>query len=105
MGAVTVVSRWLFDWAFAASPQSGLAWFCFLFPLIEPDASGSRKRLTLSPAAGSRSDVVTGPNHTHITFSTLGSGNSDVMVPPRGRNYGGILSAIEIDHHHPSKFL
>ena len=24
------------DWAFAASPQSGLAWLCFLFPLIEP---------------------------------------------------------------------
>ena len=31
-GAVTVVSRWLFDWAFAASPQSGLSWFCFLLP-------------------------------------------------------------------------
>ena len=25
------------DGAFASSPQSGLAWFCFLFPLIEPD--------------------------------------------------------------------
>jgi hypothetical protein len=33
---VTVVSRWLVDLAFAAPPQSGLAWFCFLFPLIEP---------------------------------------------------------------------
>jgi hypothetical protein len=26
---VTVVFRWIFDEAFAASPQSGLAWFCF----------------------------------------------------------------------------
>ena len=31
---MTVVSRWIFDVAFAALPQSGLAWFCFLFPLI-----------------------------------------------------------------------
>ena len=45
-GAVTVVSRWLFDLAFAASPQSGLAWFCFLFPLIEPDGQISRIRLS-----------------------------------------------------------
>jgi hypothetical protein len=45
-GAATVVSRWLFDWAFAASPQSGLAWFCFLFPLIEPDRQISRIRLS-----------------------------------------------------------
>ena len=29
---MTVVSRWMFDLAFAASPQSGLAWFCFLLP-------------------------------------------------------------------------
>jgi len=43
---VTVVSRWLFDLAFAASPQSGLAWFCFLFPLIEPDWQISRIRLS-----------------------------------------------------------
>jgi hypothetical protein len=28
--------------AFAAPPQSGLAWFCFLFPLIEPDWQISR---------------------------------------------------------------
>src|SRR5258708_27617799 len=28
----TVVSRWLVDLAFGAPPQSGLAWFCFLFP-------------------------------------------------------------------------
>ena len=45
-GAVTVVSRWLVDLAFAASPQSGLAWSCFLFPLIEPDMQISRIRLS-----------------------------------------------------------
>jgi hypothetical protein len=45
-GAVTVVSRWVFDSAFASSPQSGLAWSCFLFPLIEPDWQISRIRLS-----------------------------------------------------------
>jgi len=30
---MTVVSRWVFDSPFASSPQSGLAWSCFL---IEP---------------------------------------------------------------------
>jgi hypothetical protein len=45
-GAVTVVSRWIFDWAFASSPQSGLAWFWFLSPLIEPDWQISRIRLS-----------------------------------------------------------
>ena len=45
-GAVTVVSRWIIDWAFASSPQSGLAWSCFLFPLIEPDRQFSRIRLS-----------------------------------------------------------
>jgi hypothetical protein len=45
-GAVTVVSRWIFGLAFAAPPQSGLAWFCFLFPLIEPDWQISRIRLS-----------------------------------------------------------
>ena len=34
------------DEAFAASPQSGLAWLCFLFPLIEPDRRISRIRLS-----------------------------------------------------------
>ena len=43
---MAVVSRWLLDVAFAASPQSGLAWFCFLFPLIEPDRQFSRIRLS-----------------------------------------------------------
>ena len=45
-GAVTVVSRWLVDLAFAQPPQSGLAWSCFLFPLIEPDWQISRIRLS-----------------------------------------------------------
>jgi hypothetical protein len=45
-GAVTVVSRWLIDVAFAAPPQSGLTGFCFLFPLIEPDRQISRIRLS-----------------------------------------------------------
>jgi hypothetical protein len=45
-GAVTLASRWGFDEAFAASPQSGLTWFCFLFPLIEPDWQISRIRLS-----------------------------------------------------------
>jgi hypothetical protein len=45
-GAVTVVSRWIVDAAFASSPQSGLAWFCFLSPLIEPDWQFSRIRLS-----------------------------------------------------------
>jgi hypothetical protein len=43
---VTVVSRWIFDEAFALSPQSGLAWPCFLFPLVEPDWQISRIRLS-----------------------------------------------------------
>jgi hypothetical protein len=30
-GAVTVVSRWIIELAFASSPQSGLTWFWFLF--------------------------------------------------------------------------
>ncbi len=34
------------DEAFASSPQSGLAWLCFLFPLIEPDRRISRIRLS-----------------------------------------------------------
>jgi len=34
------------DEAFASSPQSGLAWLCFLFPLVEPDRRISRIRLS-----------------------------------------------------------
>jgi hypothetical protein len=45
-GAVTLASRWIVDSAFASSPQSGWAWFCFLFPLIEPDRRISRIRLS-----------------------------------------------------------
>ena len=37
------VASWL---AFAWPPQSGLAWLCFLFPLIEPDRRVSRIRLS-----------------------------------------------------------
>jgi len=54
-GAVTVVSRWIFDLAFASPPQSGLAWFCFLFPLIEPDRQISRIRLSEKTHASERS--------------------------------------------------
>jgi len=43
---VALVSRWLLTKAFASPPQSGLAWFCFLFPLIEPDRRISRIRLS-----------------------------------------------------------
>jgi hypothetical protein len=31
---------------FAPSPQSGLAWLCFLFPLVEPDRQIARIRLS-----------------------------------------------------------
>src|SRR6516162_4477855 len=34
------------DGAFATSPQSGLTWLWFLFPLIEPDRRFSRIRLS-----------------------------------------------------------
>jgi len=34
------------DEAFASSPQSGWAWRCFLFPLVEPDRQFSRIRLS-----------------------------------------------------------
>ena len=34
------------DGAFAQLPQSGLAWLCFLFPLIEPNRRISRIRLS-----------------------------------------------------------
>ena len=43
---MTVASRWLVGWAFASPPQSGLAWLCFLFPLIEPDRRSYRIRLS-----------------------------------------------------------
>ena len=34
------------DDTFASWPQSGLAWLCFLFPLVEPDRQISRIRLS-----------------------------------------------------------
>ena len=34
------------DEVFTSSPQSGLAWLCFLFPLIEPDVRICRIRLS-----------------------------------------------------------
>jgi hypothetical protein len=34
------------DCTFAPSPQSGLAWLCFLFPLVEPDRQIARIRLS-----------------------------------------------------------
>ena len=40
------------DEAFAASPQSGLAWLCFLFPLIEPNRRVSRIRLSEKVSRG-----------------------------------------------------
>src|SRR5215831_897942 len=40
------------DETFASSPQSGLAWLCFLFPLIEPDRRISRIRLSEKTHAG-----------------------------------------------------
>jgi hypothetical protein len=43
---VTVASRWLLGWVSLHPPQSGLAWLCFLFPLIEPDRQISRIRLS-----------------------------------------------------------
>ena len=43
---MTLVSRWVCDSAFASFPQSGLAWSCFLFPLIEPDWQIFRIRLS-----------------------------------------------------------
>jgi len=46
------------DVAFAASPQSGLAWFCFLFPLIEPDWQISRIRLSEKTHADSACDAA-----------------------------------------------
>src|SRR6266542_595636 len=45
-GAVALASRCLVGWAFASPTQSGLAWLCFLFPLIEPDRRSYRIRLS-----------------------------------------------------------
>jgi hypothetical protein len=48
---VALAFRWRRDEAFAALPQSGLAWLCFLFPLVKPDMQISRIRLSPIPQA------------------------------------------------------
>ncbi len=45
-GAVDCSLPVAIGWAFASPPQSGLAWLCFLFPLIEPDRRSYRIRLS-----------------------------------------------------------
>ena len=45
-GAVALAFRWLMAGLSPALPQSGLAWLCFLFPLIEPNRRISRIRLS-----------------------------------------------------------
>ena len=75
---MTVVSRWIFDEAFALPPQSGLAWPCFLFPLIgrvEDWRADIRLRwcssafaLALSPAA-------------IVTFPAPASSNGAAVFP------------------------
>jgi hypothetical protein len=57
-GAVAVVSRWLVGLAFAGPPQSGLAWLCFLFPLIEPDVRSYRIRLSEKTHAFARGKLL-----------------------------------------------
>ena len=43
---MTLASRWPIGQIFTWPPQSGLAWFCFLFPLIELDRRVSRIQLS-----------------------------------------------------------
>ena len=51
-GAGALVFRWLMTWLSPALPQSGLAWLCFLFPLIEPNRRVSRIRLSEKVSRG-----------------------------------------------------
>ena len=51
-GAVALVFRWLVSRLSPALPQSGLAWLCFLFPLIEPNRRVSRIRLSEKVSRG-----------------------------------------------------
>jgi hypothetical protein len=51
-GAVALVFRWLMAQLSPALPQSGLAWLCFLFPLIEPNRRVSRIRLSEKVSRG-----------------------------------------------------
>ena len=43
---MALASQWRLRNTFVSSPQSGLAWLGFLFPLIEPDRQISRIRLS-----------------------------------------------------------
>jgi len=51
-GAVALVFRWRITRLSPALPQSGLAWLCFLFPLIEPNRRVSRIRLSEKVSRG-----------------------------------------------------
>jgi hypothetical protein len=51
-GAVALVFRWLMTRLSPTLPQSGLAWLCFLFPLIEPNRRVSRIRLSEKVSRG-----------------------------------------------------
>ena len=51
------------DEAFAASPQSGLAWFCFLLPSrpgreLHPLKSSAFSRCTITPVTTDRKGIV-----------------------------------------------
>jgi hypothetical protein len=54
-------------WAFASPPQSGLAWLCFLFPLIEPDRRSYRIRLS------EKTHAVTCAEKLDTTFGSSGT--------------------------------
>ena len=49
---MALVVRWLMARLSPTSPQSGLAWLCFLFPLIEPNRRVSRIRLSEKVSRG-----------------------------------------------------
>jgi len=49
---VALVFRWLMTRLSPTLPQSGLAWLCFLFPLIEPNRRVSRIRLSEKVSRG-----------------------------------------------------
>src|ERR1700757_4526334 len=51
-GAVALVFRWRIPRLSPALSQSGLAWLCFLFPLIEPNRRVSRIRLSEKVSRG-----------------------------------------------------
>ena len=49
---MALVFRWRITRLSPALPQSGLAWLCFLFPLIEPNRRVSRIRLAENVSRG-----------------------------------------------------